>query len=302
MLLPWILCGILVLFISMLFTKLLLLRKDLKEICIGLTEYTCSSSNTLLTVASNDKQIRKLAAVLNKQLDQLRKQRRQYIHGENKLKESVTSISHDLRTPLTAVCGYLDLLEQEEISDTAKRYIQIIQNRVELLNQLTEELFEYTVTLLSKNDTDTGEVVVNELIEESIAGFYAVLKKQHIEPVIKLPQKKIKRVLSASNLSRVMINLLHNAVKYSDGDLQIMLSEQGEIIFANTAAELDTIQVAKLFDRFYTVHNAENTTGLGLEISRTLICEMDGRMYAEYKENKLYVHILLPEVKAEHHS
>ena len=192
MLLPWILCGILVLFISMLFTKLLLLRKDLKEICIGLTEYTCSSSNTLLTVASNDKQIRKLAAVLNKQLDQLRKQRRQYIHGENKLKESVTSISHDLRTPLTAVCGYLDLLEQEEISDTAKRYIQIIQNRVELLN---------------------------ELIEESIAGFYAVLKKQHIEPVIKLPQKKIKRVLSASKLSRVMINLLHNAVKYSDGDL-----------------------------------------------------------------------------------
>ena len=90
-------------------------------------------------------------------------------------------------------------------------------------------------------------------------------------------------------------NLLNNAVKYSDGDLEISLFENGEIVFANTASKLDVVEVEKLFDRFYTVETAKNSTGLGLSIAKTLTEQMRGEISAEYKDGKLYIKIILPE-------
>ena len=266
----------------------------MKNICVEFNEHLLNQSNTLISISSNDHHIKMLATEINKQLRILRKQRREYVCGGRRLKETVTNISHDLRTPLTAIGGYLDLLDQEETSVQIERYIKVIRNRVELLNDLTEELFRYSLTAI----TDKGHketIVLNEILEESIAGFYAVLKERNIEPIIKMPSNKVVRYLDPSVLARIFINLLHNAVKYSDGDLEIILSKSGEISFINTASGLDEIQVGKLFDRFYTVHNAEKSTGLGLGIARTLIEQLNGTISAKYKDNKLYIYLQLIE-------
>lgn len=290
---PWFMCGVLFIIVIVLFMKVLILKRGMDEICGEFIEHLSNKSNTLISISTGDKQIRHFAAELNKQLRLLRKQRQQYLSGDRELNEAVTNISHDLRTPLTAICGYMELLEGEEKSDSVERYLNIISNRVETLKQLTEELFRYSVIITSENDTVKEKVILGEALEESIAGFYAVLKEHGIEPNIQLPQNKVVRYLNPSALSRVLSNLLNNAIKYSDGDLDITLTKAGEIVFTNTASRLNEVQVGKLFDRFYTVEAARESTGLGLAITRTLIEQMNGTISAEYNNNKLSICILL---------
>lgn len=292
----WFLCGILLVVVIILFIKILFMKKSMDEICVELKESLSNESNTLISISTGDKHTRYFVAELNRELRLLRKQRQQYLNGDYQLKEAVTNISHDLRTPLTAICGYLDLLEDEEKTESVERYISIISNRVELLKQLTDELFQYSVIVASKNDTIKEKIILNEMLEESIAGFYVALKECGIEPNVQMPQTKIIRYLNPSTLSRVLSNLLNNAIKYSDGDLEITLSETGKITFTNTASGLNQVQVGKLFGRFYTVNTAKKSTGLGLDITRTLVKQMNGTISAEYKNNRLSICILLPNI------
>lgn len=296
MLLPWLLCGILLVIVLVLLIKVWLLKKSMDEICSELTEHLSTETNTLISTSSVDRHVRHFAAELNKQLSQLRKQRQQYLSGEQELKEAVTNISHDLRTPLTAICGYLELLEREEKSASVERYIEVIKNRAEVLEQLTEELFRYSVIITTEDDTTKELVIINGVLEESIAAFYAALDEHKITPNIQMPENKVSRYLNRSALSRVFSNLLNNAIKYSDGDLDITLSETGEITFTNTASGLNEVQVGKLFDRFYTVEAARESTGLGLAIARTLIEQMNGTISAKYENNRLSICILFPDV------
>lgn len=207
----------------------------------------------------------------------------------------MTNISHDLRTPLTAICGYLDLLEKEEKSENAERYIGIIRNRSEMLIRLTEELFRYSVILAGENHTPWEPVDLNRALEESVAAFYTALSERNITPRIRMPEEKVIRILDGSALSRIFSNLLQNAVKYSGGDLEITLSGTGEIVFANTAPGLDEIQLGRLFDRFFTVESARKSTGLGLAIARDLAERMGGSISAEYGEDRLRICICFPD-------
>ena len=104
---------------------------------------------------------------------------------------------------------------------------------------------------------------------------------------------RIMRNASRTDLSRIFSNLLNNAVKYSDGDLIITLSDTGEITFSNTARELSAVEVEQLFDRFYTVRSARNSTGLGLSIARTLAERMGGTISADYENSRLTIKITL---------
>ena len=138
-------------------------------------------------------------------------------------------------------------------------------------------------------------VIINTILEESIAAFYTVLHERKIVPEIQIPETKVIRELDRSALTRVFSNLLSNVIKYSDGDLKILLSENGEIIFSNKASGLDEVQVGKLFDRFYTVEAARKSTGLGLSISKMLIEQMKGKITAKYENQQLSIHIFFPD-------
>lgn len=270
----WITISCLMIIIFILLLKLYLLQKSAREIKTAFNEKLITDSNTLIDISSKDKYMRHLANSINTQLRTLRKERHYFQQGNLELKNAVTNISHDLRTPLTAICGYLDLLEQTENSETAEQYIAVIKERTGLLTQLTEELFRYSVILSTKEQLVCEPVVINPILEESIAAFYTVLKQRGIVPQIQLTETKIIKDLDRSALTRIFSNLLSNVIKYSDGDLKITLSENGEIIFSNMASGLDEIQVGKLFERFYTVETACKSTGLGLSISKMLVEEM----------------------------
>ena len=287
----WGVVGIFSLVILVLLIKLFLLRKAAKEIQEGFRDSLTADTNTLIDVSTGDKVMRSLAAAVNRELARLRTQRRLYQHADTELKSAITNISHDLRTPLTAIYAYLALLEQEEKSEAAGRYLEIIRGRADLLKTLTEELFQYSVLLSPKEDLHIEPLSLGEVLTESIASFYAPLKEHSITPDIHITGETVLRSLDRAALSRIFSNLLGNAVKYSRGDLEITLSESGEITFSNSAPNLDEIEIGRLFDRFYTVDSARKSTGLGLSIARTLVEQMNGKIWAESKSGRLAVHI-----------
>lgn len=288
--------GILLIIIIILSIKILLLRKDAREIETAFAERRMTDTNTLIDISYQDKTMRGLAQRLNMELRKLRKERHRFQQGDLELKRAVTNISHDLRTPLTAISGYLDLLDNAEKSEAVERYLEVIRNRTEALRQLTEELFTYSVITSPDYDNRLEPVAVNGILEESILSFYAALQERKITPNVSMTENKVIRNVNSAALSRIFSNLINNAIKYSDGDLSITLTDAGEIIFSNSASALSEVDVKKLFDRFYTVETARKSTGLGLSISRKLIEQMNGTISANYENGKLSICIQLPEV------
>lgn len=272
--------------------KCFLMKKSAREISEKLSEKLSEDTNTLIDISSADKDMRSLAAALNAELSKLREERRLCKQGDTELKDAVTNISHDLRTPLTAICGYLDLLEREEMSEAVRQYLEQIENRTELMKQLTEELFGYSVVAAAK-ELELERMCVNDVLEESIATFYGAISQQGIIPEIGITEQKVERITDRSALTRVFGNILANALKYSRGDLIITMTaideKHCEISFANSADNLEKISVERLFDRFYTVETGSNSTGLGLSIAKLLVEQMNGSISAEILGDKLVI-------------
>lgn len=286
----WVVFIIIVLVICIvgLLLRLLSLRASLGEIARELNDKLNTDTNTLISISSGDRAMRALAAEINRQLRSLRKERLELQHGDTELKNAVTNISHDLRTPLTAMCGYLELMKQEPMSENAERYLSVICERTDAMRTLTQELFEYSVITSTADSPVPEPVCINEVLEESLIGFYGAFSERGIVPEINITDRKIIRNLDRSALRRVFDNIIGNAVKYSDGDLTVSM-DGGKIVFSNAASSLGRVQAERLFDRFYTVESARSSTGLGLSIAKLLTEKMGGSIRAEYKDKTLSI-------------
>ena len=288
---------------SLLFAALLVflqrfsLRRAMKEVAEELTEKLQTDTNTRISVSSGDRGVRTLAAQINERLQTLREERLKLQHGDAELKAAVTNISHDLRTPLTAISGYLDLLEQEPLSDKGGRYLAIIRERTDAMCRLTEELFQYSMMNGAAENLHTETVSLNDILEQSLAGFYGIFSECGITPDIQMPEGKTLRQLDRAALRRIFDNILSNAAKYSDGDLRVRLTSDGTVTFENSAGDLNCVQTERLFDRFFTVKTAGGSTGLGLSIAKRLTEKMGGGMAAEYQAGRLKIYVRFPKGK-----
>ena len=276
--------------------KIFYMRKAIREIKRGFSEKLYTDTNTPIMLSSHDKLVSSLANDINVELKELQKQKHRYIQGDKELKNAITNISHDLRTPLTTICGYLSLLDKEEKSEHIARQLSIIKNRTFALKQLVEELFRYTTIISDTENSVYTETVINNVLEDCISSYYAIFKEKGITPNINLCEQKIVRSVDKTALLRIFNNIIDNAIKYSEGDLTISLFENGKIVFSNHTSDLNEIQIGKLFDRFYTVNTARKSTGLGLSIAKELIEKMDGNISADYSNNVLSIIIKLNEV------
>lgn len=284
----WILCGVLLILNFILVLKILFMKKDLDELVIEFRNCLKKETNNLLTLPTHDYHVRKIASEINSELKLLRKQRHSYMNGDRELKEAVTNISHDLRTPLTAIYGYLDLLESEDKSEDVKFYIDQIQNRTDAMKQLTEELFRYSV-ITSTWEENSQDVVLNKALEECLLAYCGAFAQQNIEPTVEIPNRAVHCRIDLAAFNRIVGNILSNVLKYSDGDLNVKLYADGTILFTNSAKDLTPVMVERLFDRFYTVETGRNSTGLGLSIAKLLTERTGGQISAVYEEGKLTI-------------
>lgn len=289
----WGIIGVLGCTVVVLGYKLYGVRRAAEEIQREFALRLEMDTNTLIHLSHQDPAMRKLAAAINDQLRRLRKQRMHFLQGDTELKEAVTNISHDLRTPLTAICGYLELLEDIEKDEVAERYLTQITSRVEVMKQLTEELFRYSV-VASVKELSEETLDLRRVLEESLLSYYGAMQQRGIMPKINICTEPVERYLDKAAVNRIFGNVISNALKYSDGDFEVTMSAGGVIVFANTARDLTSLDVERLFDRFYTVETGRNSSGLGLSIAKLLTEKMDCTIEAEYVCDKLLIILKFP--------
>lgn len=283
----------LVLIIVFLIIKIFYMRKSADEIAQGLHGWLDRDTNTLIDISSSDRYMRNLANRINTELRGLREEKLRCYKGDAELKNAVMNISHDLRTPLTAISGYMDLLDREEKSQVVEQYIEVIRERVDNMRVLTEELFRYSV-VMSSQELVFEDVNITNVLEDALISFYGTFEQKGIEPEITMPEKTVIARVDSSALMRIFSNIISNAVKYSNVDFVVELKDDGELIFSNEAPGLNPVMTEKLFDRFYTVEASRNSTGLGLSIAKHLMESMNGSIGAEYREGRLYIVLHLP--------
>lgn len=288
-------CVILLIVVVFLWGRIILLHRAADEISREFAYRLENDTNTLIMLSTRDPHMRTLAAEINEELRLLRRERRRLQQGNRELKEAVMGISHDLRTPLTAIRGYTGLLAESVYEQSqVKRYLSLIEDRILAMEKMTEELFRYSVI---EEDIILQELSLNGILEECLASYYGALKRANIAPEISMPESTVWCRLNRELLLRIIENILGNALKYSNGDLQICLCENGEISFSNKTSDMGNVKAEQLLERFYTVETGKNATGLGLSIAKALTERMGGKISAEYTEEKLFIRVWFPAVR-----
>lgn len=274
-----------------LFVKLILIRKEINNITCSLAKILNTDTNKLLTCITSDKLLKDLVRVLNKRLKELRKLEIEYKQGNQSLKSAITNISHDLRTPLTAIRGYVELMGDENPNQQQQDYLRIIDAKVQDLGELTEQLFDFSKNLDLQQEIRVMPVCLNDVLIESIVSFYSLFKKCQMTPQLDLCEEKVVRLLNENILKRIFENIISNAVKYGQSDLKIRMTVDGVIEFSNDTDELDFTRLGKLFDRYYTVQDAKRSSGVGLSIARQLVDLSGGTIDASYQASVLKIMI-----------
>lgn len=273
--------------------KLYLIKHSIKEIEKSFTHILKADTNNIITISSSDKDIKSLTININDNLTDLRKQTLQYKTGNQELKKIITNISHDLRTPLTAIKGYIELIEQENLTNKQEQYLKIVKKKSNEMAELTKQLFEFSKLMDIDIKIEKEQCCINEILEETLASYYNIFKEKNIVPKVSICNNKIYKTINRISIIRVFENVLSNVSKYSNGDFKVIMNENGTIIFSNKASSLDATTVQKIFDRYFSVENAKESTGIGLSIAKKLIELNDGTIKAEYKKGKLIIEIKL---------
>lgn len=288
----WFYLFLIVLCLSIfLILKITIMKNEINNIGKSLASIINTDTNNLITINTNDAHLKHLANLLNNSLKELRKLELEYKNGNQELKSSITNISHDLRTPLTAIRGYLDLMDNKNLTAKQINYLKTIDKKVNDLTCLTEQLFDFSKTLDLQEELKKVNVCINDVLEDTLACFYSSFKNAKITPNIKICEAKVIRLLNENMLKRIFENIITNAIKYSENDFDVKMQSDGTIEFSNKTEKLDATSLEKMFDRYYTVTNARKSTGIGLSIAKQLVDLSNGCIEAEYKNCTLTIRI-----------
>lgn len=210
----------------------------------------------------------------------------------------ITNISHDLRTPLTSAIGYIEIIQQSDLSKEEKqKELQIVEERLRRLEELINSFFEFSKISSSNKQIELEEVNLISIIENSIVHYYEDYKKDDREIIFNNKLEKNKILSNKEMLTRVFDNLIGNSYKHSNSNLTISIEnkENIEIIFSNEL-EYPDLDIKHIFDEFYTIDisRTKNNTGLGLAIAKQFIEDLDGTIEAKKQNNDLEIIINLP--------
>ena len=250
------------------------------------------SENKKLRISLSSKQIEKLAGIINEKNDLEQKTKVRIIQEKEQLKHSIADISHDLRTPLTSIQGYLTLLKDCEDKEEQEHYFSVIQAKTNYLTELLQ-IF-YDLSLIESEDyiLEIEKIDVNRIVTDCLIDKYNELKE--LTPTIKIENAPVWIIGNAVACKRIIDNLVTNAIRYSDDYIEIVMDADGIFTVKNTTSELKNIDVNILFQKFYTVDTSRSNgnTGLGLYIVKELLNKIEGGIKEiSYKNNILTISV-----------
>ncbi|MCM1214706.1 MAG: HAMP domain-containing histidine kinase [Lachnospiraceae bacterium] len=267
------------------------LKKQLKAVCAQLRD----EANSLVTVAFIDSDMEAVASEINRLLEKIRRTIIKSNASSAALKSSIADISHDMKTPLTSVIGYLQLAERECNDEKTKELLKICLERAHYCNSLINDFFELSVFETQGCIPRLENVDVAGMICEQILAHYPIFEGKRITPYFQDSDKPVMAFADVRLLNRVIQNLISNGIKNTSGDIFFHLFQKNEhvsIVVSNSIH--NHVDVAHIFDRFYTTDRPGNKgSGIGLYLCRQLIEAMGGSISAEVNGKILSIKVTL---------
>lgn len=295
----YIMIGVLSVLILILIGILISYKRQVKDICRQLRFLQECDSNMLITTEMKKGHIGELAELLNTLLKERKKGRADYQKKEQMIADIYTNLSHDIRTPLTSLDGYFQLLEETQEENDRKRYIQIIQERIESLKEMLEELFTYTKLQNGTYELKLEPQNVGQILKETVFSYYDDWAEQEISPQFEITEEPVWIRGNKQALRRTIQNIIKNGLDHGNKEIRIQLSrneKQMELVFQNKIEPGEQIDISRVFKRFYKADKArsKSSTGLGLSIAKGFVEKMHGEIAAEIKEDWFCIKISFP--------
>jgi len=265
------------------------MHRDLKQINQHVDLIKESDNNIRLTTTTFNKDIVTLTSAMNEVLNNQRALAIANDRTNREFKQGLTNISHDLRTPLTAIIGYVQMLQMEELDESKQaEYLTLIEKRLLSLIGLMKEFFDYTKIMEGEVTTNLQKINLSSLLRDQLMIFYDQFTEQDFQVDISFPDEDIFITSDGVFLERVFQNLLKNVLVYGKGQFELKLTSD-KIIFTNRVANLEDLDIQRIFERFYTTDASRNSkrTGLGLPIAQKLLEQVGNTIEVKLEGERL---------------
>lgn len=269
-------------------------QRQVKDICRQLAFLMKHDSNMLIHREFGLGGIGMLSDRLNDLLELRRKEKRYYQEKETLIADTYTNLSHDIRTPLTSLDGYFQLMEACENVEEQRRYLNIIHERIHSLNEMLEELFMFTKLKNESYRLELTSCCINRILKETVFSYYDEWVRREIQPDIQITEEQLYIDGNKQGLSRIIQNVIKNGLDHGEKKIRIVLKrEQNRAVLriSNQVIASEKIDIEHVFDRFYKADAARSktSTGLGLSIAREFVRRMNGEIGAKIEENEFIV-------------
>lgn len=294
--------GTLIFIIFILIGILWKYQRQMKDICRQLAFIKEHESNMMITRDISLGGIGELCDLLNELLRQQKELRTSYLEKEQLISDTYTNLSHDIRTPLTSLDGYFQLLEEDATPEEQKRYLDIIQERIACLKELLEELFTFTRLKNENVQMELSACHVNRILKSVIFSYYEEWEKRGITPELDIAEEPFYIMGNETALRRVIQNIIKNGLDHGENRIRIRLQREAEelvLMIGNETAHPEDIDISQVFTRFYKADAARSkaSTGLGLAIAQELVRRMNGQISARLCGNEFWIMITFVQIK-----
>lgn len=273
--------------------RLVALHRTLQSVARQLKGRAALDSNALLRIPHQDRNLDEAADELNAALTELRQWKVRLERGDRSFNDALVMWAHDLRTPLTAVLGYFELLEEEAQTAAGQRYLDALRRRLRDVEDITEELFAFALLRADRDKLQIETVDLREQTEAVAASFYDAYQQAGVEASFDLDQASPVRA-DAVAVKRILYNLLSNALKHGSRHLHVSTAPDGTLVFTASGTSFDPVAFERLFGRYFSVSSARGSQGVGLAVVRSLTEKLGGSFTGAVTADTLEIRIQLP--------
>jgi len=276
-------------------TRLFSFKNEVRKIVRQLQLYNNRKTNKKIDITLIDQDIEHLGVEVNRLIDLYVMENRKRVLFEKEQRQAVANMSHDLRTPLTSIIGYIQIANNENLSEVEKEELLAIAfDRAKRLERLLNDFFELSVLESTDYELKLQRINLTKLLTEVLVSFYDRFQEKRLEPTIEGLENNVTIFADHSAVTRVIENLLSNTLKHADGNIMIRLEEQNgvaSLMITNDALSLTEQDVQHMFDRFYMADQSRSgkSTGLGLSIVKSLMEKMNGSISSKLNDGQLSI-------------
>lgn len=293
---PLVIIAVLLTVLSLTLTLILIsLLSQIKSIRGQVHFISRNDTNKRITFYGKSRSFRHLASDINEILDSNVEKHEKILREDKEIKETLTNMSHDIRTPLTSLKGYFELLDQTEDPAERKKYSDIISGRIDSLSEILETMFLYTKVSNVNFKVSIDPVPCSKIILDTLFEYYDDFQEKGFEVDVDVDED-VRILGNEQSLKRIMQNLIRNSLVHGNGDVKLSVKEDKSvrkvtIMLDNLMEEGQNPDPDKVFDRYYKGDESRHTgsSGVGLSVVKKLVESMNGGIKAQISDGRFRI-------------